>query len=65
MNTQPVHSTHSNDAVTTASPPKPPTRVADEATQHVDSVHAAAQTASSNLFQNAHTPTGTRVDTHK
>jgi hypothetical protein len=35
---------------------------AAEATQHVDAVHAAPQPASSTLFQNAHTPTGTRVD---
>jgi hypothetical protein len=67
MNTQPVHSAHSPQSIeaAAASPPTPPKRVADEATQHVDAVHAAAQTASSTLFQNAHTPTGTRVDIHK
>jgi hypothetical protein len=61
MHVQPVHPTHSNEAATVVSPPTP-TRVADEASVHTDAV---APTASNALFQNAHTPTGTRIDAHK
>ncbi|MGB8797743.1 MAG: hypothetical protein WCC70_09350 [Candidatus Aquilonibacter sp.] len=66
MNTQPVHSAHSTQATEAAaatSPPKTLTRAADDAALHANDVHATAKAASSSLFQNAHTPTGTRVDT--
>jgi hypothetical protein len=68
MNVQSVHSDHSAhtvEAANTSSPPAPPTRAPSETTQHVDTVHATTPAANTALFQNAHTPTGTRVDTHR
>jgi hypothetical protein len=57
----PNHSTHSSEATATTTPPTL-TRAVDAASVHVDAV---APTASNALFQNAHTPTGTRVDAHQ
>lgn len=66
MNVQSVHSAHKIDPGGNSYPPTPrPTREAGEAAQDVDTVHQLAPAANIVVFQNAHTPTGSRVDTHK
>jgi hypothetical protein len=68
MNVQQVHSDHSAqkiDVGASSHPPAAPARVADEAQQNTSTAHPVAPTANTTLFQNAHTPTGSRVDTHK
>jgi hypothetical protein len=64
-----VHSVHSTNAVsnvsqTQAPDPPPPNHAANSGgkAQRENATDPPAQPANTNLFQNAHTPTGTRVD---
>jgi hypothetical protein len=64
MNVQSVHAAHTIDFGGASHPPAPPTHGAGEASQDVNTVHAIAPAANVTVFQNAHTPTGSRVDKH-
>ncbi len=65
MNVQSVHSAHTIDFGATSYPPAPPTHeTAGETAQDVEHIHALAPAANPAVFQNAHTPTGSRIDKH-
>jgi hypothetical protein len=64
MNVHSVHTAQSTHFSGSPIPPAQPSVATGEASQDVATVHAPASAANAALFQNAHTPTGSRVDKH-